>query len=133
MGWVACMLAAIAAAAIPYFRSLSRWTEERRQQASRLADLIAGHHNTRPQLHPLRRANRIDASWRHIFCCPTDRSLDAVDAAGTAIPTLGSVATLVSAALANDLSATGVAVSIGATLLGARALNTTVGGLAATF
>lgn len=135
LGWMACLLAAIAAAAVPYFRSLSRWTEERREQASQLAESIAGHRSTRLQLHPLRRANRIDGELASyvLLSRRTDRWARWMLLGLPSLWTLGSVATLVPASLANGLSATGVAVSIGATLLGARALNTTVSGLAATF
>jgi ATP-binding cassette, subfamily B, bacterial len=133
--WMIVLFGAIAVAAIPYAKSLSEWTAERRRQASRLVESIAGHRTTRLQVHPLRRRDRLDNELTSYVQLSrrTDRWARWMLLGLPSLWTVGSVVTLVPSALWSGLPATGVAITIGAALLGARGLNTTVGSIAAAF
>lgn len=135
LSWMLGLMAAIAASAVPYGRALSAWSTERREQASRLVESIAGHRSTRLQVHPLRRRDRIDhdlASYVRLSRL-TDTRARWMLLGLPSLWTVGSVVTLIPAALSGGLTAAGVAITIGAALLGARAINTAVGSAAAAF
>ncbi len=131
--WLVLLSSLIAAATIPCRFALLRWSRERREQARQLVEAIAGHRTTRLQMHPERRRRQLDTGLSGYLAMA--RTADArarlLLVSLPSLWTIGALGCLLPVSLAGGLEATGLAITVGATLLGARAVNALVGSIAA--
>lgn len=131
--WLCLLLGLIAMAAVLYARSLLSWTEARLAAGTQLVEAIAGHRIWRTQWHGARRLAHADAPHATYLrrSTRTDARAQLLLLTLPSLWTLGSLLALLPAAAAGTLSPVAVAISIGAILMGARAINLLVGSLAA--